>query len=215
MNENLSLPFATEQASCRPVANSQSRPLVPGLVYERNFLDEDHELRLVKWIDAQEWSNELRRRVQHYGWRYEYRGRRVNSSMRLGGLPAELLELAQRLYENKLVPQMPDQVIVNEYKAGQGISVHVDERSSFADGIATISLLESWEMNFHAPGPKGRKSESVPWLLERRSVAVMNGDARWKWKHEISDRRSDPPLSGTGKRRPRKRRISLTFRKVL
>ena len=54
--------------------------------------------------------------------------------MRLGDLPPELLELAHRLYDRKLVPQMPDQVIVNEYNAGQGISAHVDEKSSFADG---------------------------------------------------------------------------------
>ena len=198
-----------------PVADAQPAPHVPGLVYKPNFLEEEHEQRLVEWIDAQEWSDELKRRVQHYGWRYEYKGRKVDSSLRLGDLPPELLELAQRLYDSKLVPQMPDQVIVNEYKAGQGISVHVDEKSSFDDGIATISLLESWEMNFHAPGRKGTKRTVVPWLLQCRSVAVMNGDARWKWKHEIRNRKSDPPLTETGKRRPRKRRISLTFRKVL
>ena len=45
---------------------------VPGLVFEPNFLDEEHERRLVRWIDAQEWSNELTRRVQQYGWRYDY-----------------------------------------------------------------------------------------------------------------------------------------------
>ena len=194
--------------------SESDRPHVPGLVYRPNFLEGEHERRLVEWIDAQEWSNELRRRVQHYGWRYEYRDRQVDSSMRLGDLPPKLLELAHRLYHSKLVPQMPDQVIVNEYNADQGISAHVDARSSFADGIATISLLESWEMNFHPPGRKGTRT-AVPWLLERRSVAVMNGAARWKWKHEIGVRKSDPPLNGYGNRRPRNRRISLTFRKVL
>ena len=199
-----------------PAADSQPRPHVPGLVYKPNFLEEEHERHLVKWIDDQEWSNDLKRRVQHYGWRYKYKGRKVDPSLRLGDLPPALLELAQRLYESKLVPQMPDQVIINEYVAGQGISEHVDALGSFADGIATISLLESWEMNFYPPGRRGQRGDRVPWLLEQRSVAVMNGDARWKWKHEIDRRRkSDPPIGGVGKRPLRERRISLTFRKVL
>lgn len=214
MNENLSLPLGAAERNPPIVPAAQSRPIVPGLVYRPDFLGEEAEQHLVEWIDQRAWSNELKRRVQHYGWRYDYGGRRVDSSMRLGRLPAELLALTQRLFDAKLVPQMPDQVIVNEYLAGQGIRTHTDA-GSFADGIATISLLESWEMNFHAPYRKGRRGSVVPWLLERRSVAVLRGDARWKWKHEIRNRESDPPIGGVGARRPRQRRISLTFRKVL
>lgn len=189
--------------------------VIPGFVYEPNFIDEEHEDRLVKWIEEQPWSNELKRRVQHYGWRYDYKAREVDPSIRIGELPLPLAELAQRLYERKLVPQMPDQVIVNDYEAGQGITPHIDAPGSFADGIATISLLESWEMTFHAPG-KG-KTRKVQKLLERRSVAVMKGDARGKWKHEIVKRKTDPYVDAAGKRRKRQRnrRISLTFRKVL
>ncbi len=190
--------------------------VIPSLTYKRDFLDEEHERHLIEWIDQQAWSTELSRRVQHYGWRYDYGAREVDSSMRLGELPAELEELAERLYDRGLVPQMPDQVIVNEYRAGQGISPHVDARG-FADGIAMISLLESWEMAFHAPRSKGGKVDKVPRLLERRSVAVMRGEARCKWKHEIAKRKSDPYVDRAGKsrRRERNRRISLTFRKVL
>ena len=183
---------------------------IPGLVYKPDFLDEAHERRLVEWIDRQEWSRELKRRVQHYGWRYDYKAREVDSSMRLGPLPVELAVLAERLFKEKLVPRLPDQVIVNEYQADQGITPHIDI-TGFADGIATISLLESWEMTFHAP----RSKEKFPRLLERRSVAVMQGEARYRWKHEIGKRKSEPPLGEVGRRRPRGRRISLTFRKIL
>ena len=189
---------------------------IPGFTYQPNFLDEEHEQRLVEWIDRQRWSSALRRRVQHYGWRYDYKAREVNSSMRLGELPEPLAELAQRLYDRGLVPQMPDQAIVNEYEANQGITPHADA-PSFADGIATISLLESWEMNFHPPskGGGGRTGNKVPRLLERRSVAVLQGEARWKWKHEIVKRRSDTYVDrGKRRRRNRNRCISLTFRKV-
>ena len=187
---------------------------IPGFHYEPNFLTEEDEKRLIGWIDQQEWSTELPRRVQHYGWRYDYRGRKVDSSSYIGSLPAELFDLAQRLHDRKLVPQLPDQVIVNEYQPGQGISSHIDAPSSFADGIAMISLLDSWEMAFHAPGGK-RKGPKV--VLEKGSVAVVKGDARYKWKHEIAKRKTDPYVDEAGKRhrRKRQRRISLTFRKVL
>ena len=188
-----------------------SRADIPGLTYMPNFLDEDQERSLVEWIDRQKWSSDLQRRVQHYGWRYDYKAREVDSSMRLGTIPAELGALAQRLFEEKLVPQLPDQIIVNEYQADQSITPHIDNTKGFADGIATISLLESWEMIFHAP----RSKEKVPRLLERRSVAVMRDEARYRWKHEIRKRKSEPALDESGKRRKRQRRISLTFRKVL
>ena len=189
---------------------------IPGLVYQPNFLDEGTEQRLIGWIDEQVWSSELKRRVQHYGWRYDYKAREVDSSMRLGELPPPLAELAQRLLDKRLVPQLPDQVIVNEYLTKQGISRHADAPGSFHDGIATISLLESWEMDFYAPPSDGGKARKVPRLLERRSVVVMSGDARLKWRHAIAARMYDTYEDEAGKRRrhPRKRRISLTFRKV-
>ena len=187
---------------------------IPGLNYVPDFLDEAQERRLIGWIDQQPWNSELKRRVQHYGWRYDYKAREVDASMRLGPLPAALAELAERLFEEQLVPQLPDQVIVNEYKAGQGIAPHIDV-PGFSDVIATISLLESWEMTFHAPrggATDGRKRVEV--LLQRRSAAIMRDEARYHWKHEIRKRRSDPALNEGGERRPRRRRISLTFRKV-
>jgi hypothetical protein len=69
---------------------------------------------------------DLKRRVQHYGWRYDYKARRIDLSMRLGELPPWATRLALRLVRDGLVPQLADQVIVNEYVGRQGISKHVD-----------------------------------------------------------------------------------------
>ena len=51
---------------------------VPGLVYVPNFLSEREEQKLVDIIDKNDWNNyeNLQRRVQHYGWRYDYKARR-------------------------------------------------------------------------------------------------------------------------------------------
>ena len=179
---------------------------VPGLSYGADFLSEDEEDYVVTVIDKSVWSQELQRRVQHYGWRYDYKARQIDSSMRLGPLPEWAARLARRFVSSGVLPEVPDQVIVNEYVGNQGISRHVDSESSFADGIAMISLLESWEMVFREKKKRGRK---VPQRLERRSAAIMTGDARYHWTHEIPKRMYEPGRVKRG------RRISLTFRKVL
>jgi len=194
-----------------PVVERVEVTEVPGLSYVRNFLDEAEETTIISQIDQGDWIKDLPRRVQHYGWRYDYKGRRVDPAMRLGELPAWANALARRLFDTGLIPNLPDQVIVNEYCKEQGIGRHVDS-DSFDDGIAMVSLLESWGMIFRPKRDK-RKFEH---MLERRSVVVIRGEARYEWTHEIPKRKSEPSQPGPMcPRRPRKRRISLTFRKVV
>ena len=196
-----------------PVANVPRTP--PGLKYVPNFIpSEDEETRIVEEIDRQTWSEEMRRRVQHYGWRYNYKDRQVQQDMRIGPLPEWAANLAKRLVDEKLVRVLPDQVIVNDYVGMQGISAHVDS-DSFDEDIATISLLESWEMKFR----KVQSKQTYVKQLEQRSVLVLTGDARHKWTHEIPKRKNEPPgptepCKKNPSRVQRGRRLSLTFRKV-
>ena len=60
---------------------------VPGLIYRPDFITPDEEAMLVELIDAQEWNADLKRRVQHYGWKYDYTARRIDNSMHIGSLP--------------------------------------------------------------------------------------------------------------------------------
>ena len=177
---------------------------VPGLAYLKDFLTDVEESELVATIDRCDWRSDIKRRVQHYGWRYDYKARRVDPSMYLGPLPGWADKLAHRLVAEGFVSELPDQVIVNEYVADQGIRTHTDS-PSFADGIATISLLESWEVVFREKNARRKVNQ----VLERRSVAIMNGDARYRWTHEIPHRKTEPGRVKRG------RRISLTFRKVI
>ncbi len=187
---------------------------VPGLTDIRDFLSETEETYLVKQINQCKWNTELSRRVQHYGWQYDYKARQVDPAMRLGSLPPWADSLARRLFAEGFLQHLPDQVIVNEYVGKQGISPHTDS-GSFADGIAMLSLLESWGMVFRQSGSNRRFEHK----LERRSVAVMEGEARYNWTHEIPKRKTEPslPKSAAGKsnRVTRRRRLSLTFRKVI
>ncbi len=179
---------------------------VPGLIYVPNFLSEAQEVQVVAAIDRGPWRSDLKRRVQHFGWRYDYKAREIDASMRLGALPEWAMNLAKRLRDEGYLPHLADQVIVNEYVGKQGISRHTDCTPCFDDGIAMLSLLESWEMIFREDG-KG-STVRVPKLLERRSVTIMTKEARYHWTHEIPSRLTEP--SGL----QRRRRLSVTFRKV-
>ena len=194
------------------VARHQTVSDPSGFIYKPEFITEAEETKLLDLIDRAEWSTELRRRVQHYGWRYDYTKRRLDESMRAGALPTWAQELARKLVDEGLMKDLPDQVIVNEYLGKQGIAQHIDEPNSFTGQVATISLLETWGMVFRRRDTK----KKIEKQLERRSVAVFTGDARYKWTHEIPKRTNEPLLDRDGKRRwvARTRRISLTFRRT-
>lgn len=77
-------------------------------------------------IDAAPWRTDLKRRVQHCGYRYDYKARQARREDYLGPLPELFQQLAERLTAEGHFQTVPDQVIVNEYQPGQGISAHID-----------------------------------------------------------------------------------------
>lgn len=93
--------------------------LPPATHYMPDYVDEACELALLHAIDNSAWLGDLKRRVQHYGFRYDYRARRVTDETRLGPLPDWLEVLAGRLWKDSIFQAQPDQVIVNEYLPGR------------------------------------------------------------------------------------------------
>ncbi|MCH7904990.1 MAG: alpha-ketoglutarate-dependent dioxygenase AlkB [Armatimonadetes bacterium] len=180
-----------------------------GLRHYEGAIDEATEARLAKWIDEQPWIEDLSRRVQHYGWRYDYRARGITSDAHLGPLPHPLKELADGFVARGFLGEQPDQAIVNEYLPGQGIAAHIDCAPCFGEESATLSLLDSYPMEFSRPST----DESCTVWLAQRSLCVMAGECRWSWRHGIAKRKSDP-VSGGG-RKSRGRRVSITFRRVV
>lgn len=172
-----------------------------GLIIVEDFLTTNEEEQLIELVDKAQWLNTLSRRVQHHGWKYDYTLRKILKSSYLGALPEWAQTLAERLVAENLMPELADQVIVNEYLKDQGISKHVDCPTCFKGPIVTISLCESWRMVFR------RGKDKFETTLYRRSAASLNGPARHEWTHEIPSRKFEGAT-------PRVRRISLTFRKV-
>ncbi len=182
---------------------------IPGLQYIENYITEDEQEELLAHVNKGLWLKDLRRRVQHYGFKYNYKARKVDMSMCVGELPEWLKVLSEKLNKKGYMRKIADQVIVNEYLSGQGISAHIDCVPCFDDAIVSLSLESSCIMNFTKRDDKTKK---IPVLLVPRSLIVLNGEARSEWLHGIPARKSDV---WDGVKYPRQRRISLTFRKVI
>ncbi len=182
---------------------------IDGLTYVEDYIDQEQHDWLLKRIDKQPWREDLKRRVQHYGYRYDYKARRVDNSDRLDELPEWLQRLCKKLKADEHLPYLPDQVIVNEYKPGQGIASHIDCEPCFEDAIASLSLGSACIMEFKKKADKDQKE--LAWLAPR-SLVVLKGAARYEWKHGIPPRKSD---TWEGVKYLRGRRVSLTFRKVI
>lgn len=178
-----------------------------GLTYLANFFDEDEAERLVREIDAAPWRTDLKPRVQHYGYRYDYKARQARREDYLGPLPDLFQHLAERLTSEGHFQSVPDQVIINEYQPGQGISAHVDCLPCFGETIASLSLLSACVMRFASQ----RSSRHKDILLQPDSLLVMAGEARHDWSHAIPARKTDLV---EGQKSQRTRRISLTFRQM-
>jgi alkylated DNA repair dioxygenase AlkB len=181
--------------------NEEALRKVEGLTYTEDFISPAEETELLQRLEEVPWSTELQRRVYSFGSQYGPGGEKLPRAP----LPDWVQALAQRLYDRGLFRPVPDRALANEYLPGQGISPHSDYLDT-GDTVASLSLGSSVVMDFARNGVK------LPVWLERRSVVVMHGVARYEWTHGIARRKSDRVASFTV---PRSRRVSLTFRASL
>ena len=174
----------------------QGAVLVPALVTPAE------ERRLLQRIAEAPWMTDIGRRVQHYGFNYDYRGSGPP-------VPAAPFPRWAEVMADRLAPwfegAVPEQCIVNEYRPGQGIGMHADH-AQFGPVVASLSLADDWPMRFRPRSVRPYARDGVPGdevvVLPRRSALVLAGPARTAWMHGI-DR-----AAGRG----RVVRVSATFR---
>ena len=171
--------------------------LVPDIVTQ------DEEERILLRISQAPWMTDLSRRVQHYGYSYDYRQPGAGRHQPAAPFPRWASVIGERLrpfFEGVL----PEQCIVNEYRPGQGIGMHADH-ASFGDVVVSLSLAAAWTMNFRPrntrPYVRGGLASDEVVLLPPRSALVLRGDARSAWMHGIDPtanaHRAATRLSGT------------------
>lgn len=182
---------------------------VNGLRLYPDFIDHKTEKSLMEHIDNSQWLNDLKRRVQHYGFKYDYKARKIDNSFYLGKLPSWLSEVAKSIYGKGFIEFIPDQAIINEYESGQGIAPHIDCEPCFDDTIISLSLGSSCIMNFEKDPYSKVKTEI---FVEPRTLLVMKEESRYDWYHGIAPRKTD---KFNRKIIKRDRRISITFRKII
>ncbi len=181
---------------------------IPGLAYIPAYVDPEEQQTLLSAIDAAPWLSDLRRRVQHYGYRYDYIRKALDDSLFLGPLPSWAAALAERLHADGHIAALPDQLSVNEYLPGQGIASHVDCVPCFGGTVLSLSLGSPCVMDLsHA-----RERTVASLLLEPGSLLILREAARYAWRQGIAARKTD---HYAGRTLTRRRRVSLTFRTVV
>lgn len=160
-----------------------------------NFITEEEEQNLLVKLVDETWYSALGRRVIHYGSIYRYFPNEPDRD--IDAIPDWIPNLSF------LKKDFFNQIIVNEYNPGQGIAPHTDAIKQFGDTIVTLSLGSDCVMDL------SYKLESIPVLLPRRSLLILQEDARYLWKHGIAkrlkDKIDDVVLTRT-------KRISITYR---
>eukprot|EP01060_Flectonema_neradi_P028184 TRINITY_DN3790_c2_g1_i1.p1 TRINITY_DN3790_c2_g1~~TRINITY_DN3790_c2_g1_i1.p1 ORF type:complete len:323 (+),score=84.39 TRINITY_DN3790_c2_g1_i1:46-1014(+) len=211
-----------------------------GLSLIEDFITESEEKALLDFFNNQEWSDALSRRTQQWGYAFDYEEMTVVREAK--PIPSILSNIIQRMAsikesssekpsENRypFLPK-PVQIIVNEYRSGQGIHPHVD-RNCFGPIVASLGLGSTCSMQFDKVGSEGvgvvhdfsrsfsptrisevKTSDAAKSIFfKNRSLVLMTDDARTRWTHHIPARTYDENPR-TGESVTRGTRVSITFR---
>ncbi|CAL9195185.1 unnamed protein product [Musa hybrid cultivar] len=224
-----------------PVYFSASDLGIPGIYLVHDFITVEEEKRLLAEVDNRQWRSLSKRRVQHYGYEFLYETRNIDSKHFLGELPSFVSNILQKILsfpglgrdQNKEM----DQLTVNEYPCGVGLSPHIDTHSAFDELIFSLSTAGPCIMEFrrypegtwcHPTAFVNEIHEDTPLLssyitrkaifLPPRSMILMSGEGRYAWHHYIPHRKVNNFLQvdrvGEKAIGRSSRRVSFTFRKV-
>jgi alkylated DNA repair dioxygenase AlkB len=178
---------------------------VPGVILITNFITESEETFLWNETNKMPWEPLGDRFQMKLGWRHDPEDR--EKMVYVGELPDPYRFVTDRILEEGLMKERPEQCVVNYYHAGQGVYPHIDRVEDYGSEIAGVSLGSDVAMEFHGP-----KNERIEIFLPRRSLYFVEGVARYDWKHTIPARNRDRLKNGLVN--IRRKRISLTFRHV-
>ncbi|CAJ0757575.1 19106_t:CDS:2 [Entrophospora sp. SA101] len=182
---------------------------IPGLILLEEFISFDLEKIIINHVNSIDtWIQIQNRFVSHYGYKFNYDTNKVDElNLKFPYYIKSLLEKLKNLYPSLTIPDM-QQLTIQIYPVGTGIPPHVDSHSSFGDTILSFSLGSSIIMEFK----NFKTGEVVNVDLPKRSLAILQDDARYLWSHTIRARKSD--LLDNGLIRERDERISLTLRAI-
>ncbi|KAJ9660614.1 hypothetical protein H2201_006872 [Coniosporium apollinis] len=215
-------------AGREPALKEPKESSISGLSVLPSFVTPSEQESIITFLNNEAWRTDLSRRTIHYGGTYCLMPPKTATAAERAAIerniipappiPIELHWLIDRMVTYSLYDEhaRPEYCIVNEYLPGQGISAHV-ENFRFGEPVCSLTLGSGDFMRFHelaaphdgsvrsfkaAQAPRTGRREDV-WLPSG-SLAVLTGDARYRWQHEI--------VRGRKGKEADWRRVSLTFR---
>ncbi|KAJ3179845.1 Alkylated DNA repair protein alkB 8 [Geranomyces variabilis] len=133
---------------------------VPGLTVVPGFVSPAEETAILSSLanSQQEsaWTTLGKRRVRHFGYRFDYIRRTVDRDTSAAEPMPSWAERVIAAY-GQMFPDadIPDQLTVNEYEPGSSIPPHTDTHSAFGDAILSVSLQGDVVMEFRCPIDSG------------------------------------------------------------
>ena len=157
-----------------------------GFRYIADFLTEAEEAGLLALVarlpfrDIRMRGQLARRRAAHFGWIYGYESGRIE---RGPAIPTFLEPLrARAAVLIGVEPGALGEVLVTDYPPGAGIGWHQD--APMFGEVVGVSLLGACRMAFAAERTTARRPAAVV-ALAPRSAYVLDGPARWAFRHRI------------------------------
>lgn len=172
---------------------------IPGLTLYTDFITSSDEQTLLREVDERPWQTLAKRRVQHYGYEFLYKTRNVDLTQKLGELPSVLEPVINKI---SLVPEIAtaeqsnlpfDQLTVNEYPRGVGLSPHIDTHSAFEGSILSLSLSGPCIMEFrkYINRDDSRMGDNVHTSLESSVFQQQSRDEPRRDSEAITGQKSD------------------------
>ncbi|KAK9928326.1 hypothetical protein M0R45_025469 [Rubus argutus] len=172
-----------------PVSLLDSELNIPGLYLFHDFVTANEEEELLAAVDERPWKI-----LQKEGSSIMA----MNFAMRQG-----IISILPKREDVETIGL--DQLTVNEYPPGVGLSPHIDTHSAFEGLIFSLSLAGPCIMEF-------RRYFEGGLYLPPRSLLLLSGEARYAWHHYIPHHKIDKVKDSVIRRGSR--RVSFTLRKV-
>ncbi|XP_009960324.1 PREDICTED: alpha-ketoglutarate-dependent dioxygenase alkB homolog 4, partial [Leptosomus discolor] len=197
----------------------------PGVFLMEEFISEDKESEIVELMDRDDWKpSQSGRKKQDYGPKVNFKKQRLKAGS-FTGLPSFSKKIvAQMKGCSVLSGFLPVEQCNLDYmpERGSAIDPHFDDWWLWGERLVSLNLLSKTVLSMSCdsedslqlfPTFKGINSILYPRLvpskevtvaihLPRRSLVVLYGDARYKWKHAIHRKHIE------------RRRICVTFREL-
>jgi alkylated DNA repair dioxygenase AlkB len=165
-------------------------PSLPeGFQYHPEFLSEAEERRLVDIIKQfplkpmQFQGFEAKRKVMSFGYDYHFANKTLTAGI---PVPEEFKDIIARVAcKLNIPPSEFVELLLTEYEPGTVINWHRDAPPF--NKIAGISLCSDCTFKLR-PYAKHKRSRAAlrSFTVERRSLYVMEGEAREQWEHSIA-----------------------------